>query len=162
LQAGQGDAPGFDAHPTAQYDRIEPMSHEFLGESLDVRCPLGEHEAMPAAFQRAHHVADHLSSAGIVRDEVPVDGAAGFRAAASELPSLDLQQLADSRPPLVGEGLAVDEHERRRCVMCDQRARDHRLARSRRSDQHAQVVTAQAVHSVLLLPGQGGRERELL
>ncbi len=74
LQTGQGDAPGFGAHPTAQYDRIEPTSPEFLGESLDVRCPLGEHKAMSAAFQRGRHVADHLSGTGIVRDEVPVDG----------------------------------------------------------------------------------------
>ncbi|MBA2472757.1 MAG: hypothetical protein H0V41_11160 [Pseudonocardiales bacterium] len=74
MQTGEGDAPGFDAHPTAQYDRIEPPSPEVFGESLDVRCPLGEHEAMPAAFQRRRHVADHLSGPGIVGDEIPVDG----------------------------------------------------------------------------------------
>jgi hypothetical protein len=50
------------------------MSPEFLGESLDVRRPLGEHKAMSAAFQRGRHVADYLSGAGLVRDEVSVDG----------------------------------------------------------------------------------------
>jgi hypothetical protein len=63
---------------------------------------------------------------------------------------------------LVDEGFAVDEHEGRRHVPSDQRTRDHSLARSRRSDQHAQVIPAQAIHSVVLWSGQGGGEHELL
>lgn len=109
-----------------------PTSPEFLGESLDVSRPLREHEAVPAAFQRRRHVGDHLGGADIVRDHQPVaagecgdvvltgqglqhrdvDHAMGFRAAATELPRLDTQQLTDSGSPLVGKGFAVEEHER--------------------------------------------------
>ena len=41
-----------------------------------------------------------------------VDGAAQLGTAAAELPGLDAEELADPGPPLVGQGLAVDQDER--------------------------------------------------
>jgi hypothetical protein len=41
-----------------------------------------------------------------------VDGAAQLRAAAAELPGLDAEELGDPAPPLVGEGLAIDQDQR--------------------------------------------------
>src|SRR3712207_9435983 len=40
-----------------------------------------------------------------------VDNAGGLTAAAAALVGPDAQQLADARPPLVGQCLAVDQHE---------------------------------------------------
>jgi hypothetical protein len=47
---------------------------ELVSESLDVGCPLGQQQAVPAAFQRGDDVIDDLGEAGVVGDEVAVDG----------------------------------------------------------------------------------------
>jgi hypothetical protein len=56
-----------------------------------------------------------------------VDGAAELGPAAAELPGLDAEELADPGPPLVGQGLAVDQDERGDPVGSDDRAGHHGL-----------------------------------
>ena len=51
-----------------------------------------------------------------------VDGAAQLRAAAAELAGLDAEELSDPGPPLVGQGLAVDQDKRGDLVGGDDRA----------------------------------------
>ena len=60
-----------------------------------------------------------------------VNRAAQLRPAATQLARGDAEVLGQPRPPLIGEGLAVDQHQRRGVVPGDQRTRDHGLARTR-------------------------------
>jgi hypothetical protein len=69
-----------------------------------------------------------------------VDSAARLRPAAAELPGLDVEELRDPCPPLVGQGLAVDQHERGDLAGGDDRAGHHGLPGSRRGNKHAQVM----------------------
>src|SRR5688572_12891764 len=55
-------------------DWIKSLLPELLVEALDMGGPLGEDQAVPAAFQRGYHVVDDLSGAGVVSDEVAIDG----------------------------------------------------------------------------------------
>jgi hypothetical protein len=61
-----------------------------------------------------------------------IDGAAQLCPAAAELPGLDAEELHDPRAPLVGQGLAVDQHQRGDLAGGDDRAGHHRLPRPRR------------------------------
>jgi hypothetical protein len=63
-----------------------------------------------------------------------VDGAAQLHRAAAELTGLDVEELADPGPPLVGQGLAVDQDERGDLVGGDDRAGHHRLPGPGRRD----------------------------
>lgn len=74
VEPSEGVAAGFGAHAAAQHDRVEGLLPELVGEPFDMRGPLGEHQAVPAAFQRGGHVIDNLAGAGVVGDEVAVDG----------------------------------------------------------------------------------------
>jgi hypothetical protein len=49
-----------------------PIGDRHLAVPLEQELKL--RKAVPAAFQRCRHVGDHLNSAYLVRDEVPVDG----------------------------------------------------------------------------------------
>jgi hypothetical protein len=69
-----------------------------------------------------------------------VDSSAELGPAAAELSCFHAEKLADPRPPLVGQGLAVDQDERGDPVGGDDRTGHHGLPRSRRGDQHAKVV----------------------
>ncbi len=81
VESGEGVAAGRGAHAAAQHDRVERTLPELVSEPFDAGCPLGEQQAAPAAFQRGDHVIDDLGEAGVVGDEVAVDGrhAAGLR-----------------------------------------------------------------------------------
>jgi hypothetical protein len=57
-----------------------------------------------------------------------VDGPAELGPAGSELAGLRAEELADAGTPLLGQGLAVDQDERRRGVRGDHGAGDDRLA----------------------------------
>src|ERR1019366_3815701 len=81
---------------------------------------------------------------------------------AAELPRRDPEMVADAGAPLVGQGLAVYQHERGDRVRADDRAGDDSLAGAGRRDQHAEVVAYQRVSGLALLAGQGGGEDELL
>ena len=65
-----------------------------------------------------------------------VDGAAQPCPAAAELPGLDAEELADPGPPLVSQGLAVDQDECGDLVLGDDRAGHHGLPGPGRGDQH--------------------------
>lgn len=47
---------------------------ELVDDPLDVGCPLDEQQAVPATLQRVDHVVDDLGEAGVVGDEIAVDG----------------------------------------------------------------------------------------
>nr|WP_300008747.1 hypothetical protein [Pseudonocardia sp.] len=85
-----------------------------------------------------------------------------LRAATTELARGDAEVLGQPRPPLIGEGLAVDQHQCRGGVPRDQRARDHSLARPGRGDQHPVVVIGEVGDRVVLVVAQRRGERELL
>jgi hypothetical protein len=78
------------------------------------------------------------------------------------LPSFDAQELGDAGPPLVGEGLAVDQDQCGCLVSGDDRAADHSLARPWRRDEHPEIVPGQLGHGCVLGLCQGGRKGELL
>jgi hypothetical protein len=69
-----------------------------------------------------------------------VDGAAELGAAAAELAGPDSEELGDPGPPLVGQGLAVDQDESGDLVGGDDRAGHDGLPGSGRRDQHPEVV----------------------
>jgi hypothetical protein len=69
-----------------------------------------------------------------------VDGAAELCPAAAELSGFHAEELGDARPPLVGERLAVDQHQRGDLAGGDDSAGHHGLPRPGRCDQHAQVM----------------------
>jgi hypothetical protein len=83
-----------------------------------------------------------------------VDGAAELRAAAAELAGLDAEELGDPGPPLVGQGLAVDQDERGDLVGGDDRAGHHGLPGSWWRDQYPEVVPGELGDRVPL----GGRQ----
>jgi hypothetical protein len=85
---------------------------------------------------------------GLQCDEV--DGAAQLRPAAAELPGLDAEELADPGPPLVRQGLAVDQDKRGDLMSGDHRARHHCLPRPGRRDQHPQVMLREFRDRILL------------
>jgi hypothetical protein len=91
-----------------------------------------------------------------------VDDAAGLGPAAAELAGLDAEQVADPGAPLVGQCLAVDQHQGGGHVSGDGRTGDHSLARPWGRDEHAEVVPDDRVQRGLLLRGQGCGEGELL
>jgi hypothetical protein len=63
-----------------------------------------------------------------------------LRPAATELPGLDAEELSDPGPPLIGEGLPVDQDQRGCLVPGDHGAGDHGLARPRRRNEHPEIV----------------------
>lgn len=65
-----------------------------------------------------------------------IDGAAQLGPAAAELPGLDAEELADPGPPLVSQGLAVDQDECGDLVCGNDRAGHHGLPGPGRRDQH--------------------------
>jgi len=65
------------------------------------------------------------------------DSSAQLGPAAAELPCFHGEELADPGPPLVGQGLAVDQDERGDLAGGDDRAGHYCLPGSRRGDQHA-------------------------
>ena len=69
-----------------------------------------------------------------------VDGAVQLRPAAAELTRLDAEELTDPGPPLVGQGLAVDQDERGDLMSGDNRAGHHGLPGPGWRDQHPQVM----------------------
>ena len=69
-----------------------------------------------------------------------VDGAAQLGAAAAELAGFDAEELSDPGPPLVGQGLAVDQDEGGDLVGGNDRAGHHGLPGSGRRNQHPEVV----------------------
>jgi len=79
-----------------------------------------------------------------------VDCAAQLRPAAAELPGLDAEELADPGPPLLGQGLAVDQDKCGDLVSGDDRARHHGLPRPGRRDQHPQVMLGEFRDRILL------------
>ncbi|OSY34574.1 hypothetical protein BG845_06727 [Pseudonocardia autotrophica] len=91
-----------------------------------------------------------------------IDRAAQLRAAATELARDDAEVLGQPRPPLISEGLAVDQHQRRGGVPGDQRARDHGLTYPGRRDQHPVVVIGEVGDGVGLVVPQRRSEIELL
>ncbi len=64
-----------------------------------------------------------------------------LRPAAAELPGRDPEMVTDAGPPLVGQGLAVYEHQRGDRMRGDDRAGDDGLAGAGRRHQDAQVVS---------------------
>jgi len=60
--------------------------------------------------------------------------------AAAELPGLDAEELANPGPPLISQGLAVDQDECGDLMCGNDRAGHHGLPGSGRRDQHPQVV----------------------
>ena len=90
-----------------------------------------------------------------------VDRAAQLRAATTELARGNAEVFGQPRPPLIGEGLAVDQHQRRGGVSGDQRARDHGLARPGRRDQHPMVMIGEVGDGVGLVVAQRRGEHEL-
>src|SRR5260370_20631736 len=107
--------------------------------------PAGERDDVFAARQRLQHG--------------DVDDPANRRPAPAELPGRDPEQLADLRSPLVGQRLAVDQHERRGGVAGDDGTRDHCLTGTWRGDQYAEVNTGQRISCCALLTAEGGGER---
>ena len=91
-----------------------------------------------------------------------VDGAGGLGPSAAALAGLDAEQVVDAGPPLVGEGLAVDQHERRHAVGGDQCAGDDGLARAGWRDQHTEVMGSQYVVRGLLIGIEGRCEIECM
>ena len=91
-----------------------------------------------------------------------VDRAAQLRAAAAQLARGDAEVLGQPRPPLIGEGLAVDQHQRRGVVPGDQRTGDHGLARPGGRDQHPMVMFGEVGDGVGLVIAQRRGEHELL
>ena len=74
-----------------------------------------------------------------------------LRSSAAALAGLDAEQVSDTRAPLVGQGLAVDEHEGRHAAGGDDCAGDDGLAGTGWRDQHAEVVTGQGVVRCVLV-----------
>ena len=91
-----------------------------------------------------------------------VDRAAQLRAATTQLTRGDAEVLGQPCPPLIGEGLAVDQHQRRGGVPGDQRACDHGLARPGRRDQHPMVMIGEVGDGGGLVAAQRRGEHELL
>ena len=91
-----------------------------------------------------------------------VNRAAQLRAPATQLARGDAEVLGQPRPPLIGEGLAVDQHQRRGVVPGDQRTGNHGLARPRGRDQHPMVMFGEVGDGVGLVIAQRRGEHELL
>jgi hypothetical protein len=91
-----------------------------------------------------------------------VDRAPQLGAATTELARGDAEVLGQPRPPLIGEGLAVDQNERRGGVPSDQRTRDHGLARAGRGDQHPMIMVGEVGDGVVLVVAQRRVECERL
>jgi len=88
---------------------------------------------------RADLHADQVAAAGQGLQGDDVDGAAKLRTAAAELAGLDAEELSNPGPPLVGQGLAVDQDKRGDLVGGDDRAGHHGLPGSGRRNQHPEV-----------------------
>ena len=74
LQAGQGSRAVLGVHAAAQYDRVIAHAPQGVGEFLQVRDPLGEHEAVAASGQRCCDVGGDLAGAVLVGGQVTVNG----------------------------------------------------------------------------------------
>ena len=62
------------SHPTTQHDWIVSGGPHQVREQRDMRSPLGQEQAVPPAGERGRNVGEHLLVAGVVSDEVAVDG----------------------------------------------------------------------------------------
>ena len=122
----------------------------------DVVAFICDHEAVPGG--KAGDVV--AAGQGLQGDDV--DGAAQLCPAAAELPGLDAEEPGDPGPPLVSQGLAVDQDQRGGPLRRDDRASDHGLARPGRRVEHPEVVPGQLRGGSALGRCQGGRKRELL
>jgi len=91
-----------------------------------------------------------------------VNRAAQLRAATTQLARGDAEVLGQPRPPLIGQGLAVDQHQRRGGVLGDQGACDHGLACTGWGDQYPMVMIGEVGDGVGLVIAQRRSEHELL
>jgi hypothetical protein len=73
VEPAQGGGAGFGAHASAKYHGIVTSFAQELGEVFEVSCPLGEDQAVSAAFEGVHHVAEDLLVAALVGCELSVD-----------------------------------------------------------------------------------------
>ena len=73
LEPGERGGPCFGAHAAAQDDGIVAYRAQCVGELVQVRGPVSEHEAIPAQGQRSHHVGDNLPGPPLVGDQVLVN-----------------------------------------------------------------------------------------
>ena len=103
----------------------------------DVVALIGDDQPVPGG-QLSDVVA---AGQGLQGDDV--DRSSQLGPAAAELPGLDAEELADPGPPLVGQGLAVDQDERGDLVGGDDRAGHDGLPGSGRGDEHAEVMPGQ-------------------
>jgi hypothetical protein len=80
-----------------------------------------------------------------------VQDTGGLGTPAAALAGPHAEQIVDANAPLVGEGLAVHEHESRHAVGSDDGAGDDGLAGAGRCDQHGEVVAEHGIARCLLL-----------
>ena len=114
--------------------RRDLLDRVFERGGRDVMAFVGDDQAVPGGQLRDAVAAGQ----GLQGDDI--DGAAQLGPAAPELPGLDAEELGDPGPPLVREGLPVHQDEGGDLMRGDDRAGHHGFARSRRRDQHSQIV----------------------
>ena len=100
----------------------------------DVVALIGHNQPVPGGQLRDVVAAGQ----GLQGDDV--DSAAELGPAAAELPCFHAEELADPRPPLIGQGLAVDQDERGNLAGGDDGAGYDGLPGSGRGDEHAEVM----------------------
>ena len=99
-----------------------------------------------------------VGSAGECLQGGDVDDAGELGSAAAELPRFEAEEVGDLAAPLVGECLAVDQHERGNGSLGDDGTGHDGLPRAGRSDQESQLVWQHRLHCFLLLwPEMEGR-----
>jgi hypothetical protein len=144
---------GGQAQPAAGGDLADGVGE---CRSRDVVAFVGDDEAVPGG-----QLAD-VRPPGEGLQCGDVDGATQLCPAAAQLPRLDVEELADAGAPLVGQGLAIDQDQRRCAVRGDQRAGDDSLARTWGRDQNRELVAGQLVDGLALDAGQRPGKGELL
>jgi hypothetical protein len=102
-----------------------------------------------------------VGSAGECLQSGDVDDAGELGSAAAELPRFDADEVGDLAAPLVGERLAVNQHERGNGSPDDDGAGHDGLPRAGRSDQESQLVRQHRLHGFLLLRPEIEGRREV-
>ena len=102
-----------------------------------------------------------VGSAGECLQSGDVDDAGELGSAAAELPRFEAEEVGDLAAPLVGERLAVDQHERGNGSLGDDGTGHDGLPRAGRSDQESQLVRQHRLHCFLLLRPEIEGRREI-
>src|SRR6185312_5105260 len=92
-----------------------------------------------------------VGSAGECLQSGDVDDAGELGSAAAELPRFDAEEVGDLTAPLVGERLAVNQHERGNGSLGDDGTGHDGLPRAGWSVQESQLVRQNRLHCLLLL-----------